>query len=379
MRVILTGIAALAAGFAGGLALPSGERQEAASANAESRAEPSHLSVFGSIHPKRFDVAWDALGSQMSDGSRLRLASLGTDVAVRPALEEGERRSDPPLSMRSRLSFDERFLLGEGFAIEDRSVFEERFVFDQRLNSFEQRFALASVSLAGAAAMTSETEEFTSSVPSVVRLPSPGARDPAVGRSAPRVASLASTPPASLAKKVRLAALEMPNGTLDPESKTAIYDITARTIYMPDGRRLEAHSGLGDRMDDPRYVNVKREGPTPPNVYNLSMRESLFHGVRALRLTPVGDGNMYGRDGILAHSYLLGPNGQSNGCVSFSDYPAFLQAYLRGEVTRIVVVERLANPPNSQFASWFPKSLRDLFSGPDRTQPERATGYAAAN
>jgi hypothetical protein len=35
---------------------------------------------------------------------------------------------------------------------------------------------------------------------------------------------------------------------------------------------------------------------------------------------------MFGRDGLLAHPYMLGPNGQSNGCVSFSDYPAFLDA-----------------------------------------------------
>ena len=173
----------------------------------------------------------------------------------------------------------------------------------------------------------------------------------------------------------------MPKGsrvTVDAGSRTAIYDITARTVYMPDGRRMVAHSGYGRRMDDPRYVNVKREGPTPPNVYDLSLRENLFHGDRAIRLTPVGDGKMYGRDGILAHSYLLGPSGQSNGCVSFADYDAFLNAFLRGEVTRLVVVERLADPPSSQVASWFPKSLRDLFSGPERTaQPERATGYAA--
>src|SRR5262249_11783964 len=32
---------------------------------------------------------------------------------------------------------------------------------------------------------------------------------------------------------------------------TAVYDISARTVYMPDGTRLEAHSGLGDRLDDP--------------------------------------------------------------------------------------------------------------------------------
>jgi hypothetical protein len=35
---------------------------------------------------------------------------------------------------------------------------------------------------------------------------------------------------------------------------------------------------------------------------------------------------------------MLGPTGASNGCVSFKDYQAFLQAYLRGEVQRLVVV-----------------------------------------
>jgi hypothetical protein len=69
--------------------------------------------------------------------------------------------------------------------------------------------------------------------------------------------------------------------------------------------------------------------------------------------------------------------------VSFSDYPAFLNAFLRGDVTRLVVVERLATPPSSQFASeWLLQSLKDLFSGPERTaasQPERANGYAAVS
>jgi hypothetical protein len=86
-------------------------------------------------------------------------------------------------------------------------------------------------------------------------------------------------------------------------------------------------------------------GATPPNTYKLTMREAIFHGVRALRMTPVGDGRMYNRDGILAHSYMLGPNGQSNGCVSFKDYPRFLRAYLRGEIDRMVVVVRLDKPP----------------------------------
>jgi hypothetical protein len=127
--------------------------------------------------------------------------------------------------------------------------------------------------------------------------------------------------------------------------RTAIYDITAQTVYLPNGERLEAHSGLGRLMDDPLHVRQKNRGATPPNTYDLKLRESLFHGVQAIRLTPVGDSDMFGRDGILAHSYMLGPSGQSNGCVSFKDYPKFLRAYLRGEFDRMVVVSRLDKPP----------------------------------
>jgi Protein of unknown function (DUF2778) len=122
---------------------------------------------------------------------------------------------------------------------------------------------------------------------------------------------------------------------------TAIYDISARTVYLPDGTRLEAHSGLGDALDDPRYVSERMRGPTPPNVYELEPREASFHGVQALRLIPVGDNTLYGRAGLLAHSYMLGPNGDSNGCVSFRDYDAFLRAYQSGQVKKLVVVSRL--------------------------------------
>jgi hypothetical protein len=122
---------------------------------------------------------------------------------------------------------------------------------------------------------------------------------------------------------------------------TAVYDITARTVYMPNGTKLEAHSGLGDRLDDPRYVNERMRGATPPHVYELQLREQLFHGVQALRLTPIGEGDVYGRTGLLAHRYMLGPNGDSNGCVSIKDYEAFLQAYRNGEIKRLAVVARL--------------------------------------
>jgi hypothetical protein len=160
---------------------------------------------------------------------------------------------------------------------------------------------------------------------------------------------------------------DLPASASDPltdidTSRTAIYDITARTVYLPNGRRLEAHSGLGDHMDDPRYAHMRMTGPTPPNVYNLRMRESLFHGVRAIRLVPTDSSKMHGRAGILAHSYMLGPSGQSNGCVSFDNYQAFLDAFERGEVSRLVVVERLADAPSPKSAAdWFSNTLKDIF------------------
>jgi hypothetical protein len=137
--------------------------------------------------------------------------------------------------------------------------------------------------------------------------------------------------------------------TPDPAGvRTAVYDIEAHTVYLPSGKKLEAHSGLGDWMDDPSSMKKRMRGVTPPNVYDLTLRESLFHGVQAIRLNPVDEDKMFGRDGILAHTYMLGPNGQSNGCVSFRDYAAFLRAYRNGEVNRMLVVERGGNTRAAQ-------------------------------
>ena len=155
-------------------------------------------------------------------------------------------------------------------------------------------------------------------------------------------------PPPSAEKRVGplQEAHNKPMALPTPDSRTAVYDIAAHTVYLPNGERLEAHSGLGAKLDDPRYVKVRMHGPTPPNVYQLALREEPFHGVRAIRLNPVDDDKMFGRAGMLAHTYMLGPNGQSNGCVSFKDYQKFLQAYLRGEVDRLVVVADLGNKPS---------------------------------
>jgi hypothetical protein len=156
----------------------------------------------------------------------------------------------------------------------------------------------------------------------------------AADKARPRVAALS---PAEIGIK--------PPQQDEAPPKTAYYDITAKTVYMPGGERLEAHSGLGRFMDDPRHIKLRMRGATPPNIYRLKMREALFHGVRAIRLLPEDRDAMHGRDGILAHTYMLGPNGQSNGCISLKDYDKFLQAFLRGEVERIVVVAKMDKPP----------------------------------
>jgi hypothetical protein len=160
----------------------------------------------------------------------------------------------------------------------------------------------------------------------------------------------ASDPPAS---KPALAYASQESGVFDAmrritsgpqlgyDRQTAVYDISAHTVYLPDGTKLEAHSGLGDKLDNPRYVHVRMRGPTPPHVYDLSPRERLFHGVQALRLNPVGEGHVFGRAGLLAHTYMLGPNGASNGCVSFKNYGAFLRAFQNGEVKRLAVVAHI--------------------------------------
>jgi hypothetical protein len=135
-----------------------------------------------------------------------------------------------------------------------------------------------------------------------------------------------------------------PNLTsLGYDNLTAVYDISARAVYMPNGLKLEAHSGFGQLIDDPNHVSERNVGATPPAVYDLKPRERLFHGIEALRMIPVDGNATLGRSGLLAHSYMLGPNGDSNGCVSIKDYEKFLRSFKNGEIKRLVVVPSLGN------------------------------------
>lgn len=150
--------------------------------------------------------------------------------------------------------------------------------------------------------------------------------------------------------KIRLASLTPDSGlfrqgpdlaALGYDSQTAVYDISAKAVYLPSGVALEAHSGMGAMMDDPNHVDQRMVGATPPATYELKPREKLFHGVPALRMTPVDGTSALGRVGLLTHSYMLGPRGDSNGCVSIKFYDRFRKAYDDGEITRLVVVPSL--------------------------------------
>lgn len=155
-----------------------------------------------------------------------------------------------------------------------------------------------------------------------------------------RLASLGAVTPDTMPNTVRDANGGLPVAPYD--RNTAVYVITSRRVYMPDGTSLEAHSGLGQYMDNPKFAHLRMRGVTPPHVYTMKMREALFHGVEAIRLNPIGgERAIFGRDGLLAHTYMLGPNGQSNGCVSFKDYRAFLNAFKSGRINRLAVISHL--------------------------------------
>jgi hypothetical protein len=125
------------------------------------------------------------------------------------------------------------------------------------------------------------------------------------------------------------------------DGATAVYDLKAHAVYLPNGTVFEAHSGMGALRDDPDHVDVRMQGATPPAVYSLKPREREFHGVAALRMTVADGSDINGRSGLLVHSFMLGPNGDSNGCISVKDYDRFLKAFNDGQFTHIAVVPSL--------------------------------------
>jgi hypothetical protein len=309
--------------------------------------------------------AWMMHGSEpASADSRAaaeRLASGENTFESRFAPPATDGRSYAPTATAEVAFFDDRFAFyppdPTGRSLPSAS-FEDRFGAAAPSGSVAVKtVAAAPPKTATVAGAPARAPSLAAAAPATRSIVAQGATDRPAARY--RLASLSDTP---------LPAAYAPADTPDANplagdiSHTAIYDISAHTVYLPNGERLEAHSGLGGFMDDVRSVHLRKRGPTPPNVYELKLRESRFHGVQAIRLNPVDASKMYGRDGILAHPFMLGPDGQSNGCLSLKDYPAFLNAYLRGEITRLVVVEQLDDPPSARTAAdWFSDTLKKIF------------------
>jgi hypothetical protein len=340
VRAIPFGIAAMFLGFV--LKLPGTQ-----AGPADAGLPGPSVSVFGTIHPDIFRLR-APLGSERPV-ARVRVASLAPQFGFDGPANGGALLSDASESTcgsaASNASLNERFAALE----------------DLRTSSFDSRFASTDDCLTS----------FDESLRSAMQVLASSLRLPADQEVQSK---RADAPKASVVRAPRPAPARKEIAPLEDDGRTAVYDITARVVYLPSGRRLEAHSGYGGFMDDPRHVHVRMRGATPPNIYKLTLREQLFHGVRAIRLNPVDDGRMHGRAGILAHTYMLGPNGQSNGCVSFSNYPEFLNAFLRGEITRLAVVERLDSPPTRLAAGQLPDAVKDLMKATDRSSRQ----YAAA-
>jgi hypothetical protein len=302
----------------------------------------SGISVFGTIHPDIFRFR-TPLGSGSAIG-RLQLASVTPQAGVGAPVDRFEVQTDTSVLPCANASSDERFATFDRASSRDDHITPA----DDCPASFDERFSSATPVLA-------------------IGLRSPPDRD---------IQSLRADMPKTIVSSAHLSAGQARRETplAGDDGRTAIYDITAHTVYLPSGRRLEAHSGLGNLMDNPRHAHLRMRGPTPPNVYNLALRERKFHGVRAIRLNPADDGRMHGRDGILAHSYMLGDVGQSNGCMAVRNYPEFLDAFLKGEVTRLAVVGRLDSPPGKLAAGQLPEHVREMMKSMDQSRLYVAAG-----
>ena len=176
--------------------------------------------------------------------------------------------------------------------------------------------------------------------------PRPTRRSGTAARSSPRCLRRArhadlATPAAPAKTSIFSIFNPQPTRPAGYDDHTAVYDITARALYLPDGTDRGAFRPrrVHGRPQSRRRASARRD---PPDLYDLQPRESLFHGIAAIRLVPVGgEEAVYGRAGLLAHPFMMGDNGDSNGCVSIKDYDAFLKAFQDGKVTRLAVVAKI--------------------------------------
>ena len=302
-----------------------------------------HANVFGaSVYPQLSSANFDSPVIRRPLFAVRTAPSLADSIAA--ALPEPALVISAPASLPSRplLSFDDRFAAAAPQSVEPSAPVETPKLADAARPL--PRTAEARPPKNPGAAVRDMAQRAKAAVMSVAAANKPSIVEKLWGKPQSQTSLLAyASADASATGSIGPSQNPALGGTQPLyDRSTAVYDISARTVYLPDGSRLEAHSGLGSKLDDPRYVHVKMQGATPPHIYELTPREALFHGVPALRLTPIGgEDAIFGRRGLLAHTYMLGPNGDSNGCVSFKNYDAFLNAYRNQGIKRLAVVARV--------------------------------------
>jgi hypothetical protein len=212
------------------------------------------------------------------EGFCYRFDFLALRDSAAAAEEEGTQAETPTSTTTHDALFDERF--ASYFDERSTSSFDERFAssFDKRRGEAEQAPVLndpvSAKPLVGPAPLKTFAAPRYANSP--LRPDAAKHKDfpPAVGRSAPPESTVIETP--LPAKKPVFTAVARNDSTSPPDAdrRTAIYDIKAHVVYLPNGDRLEAHSGLGINLDNADDVGVRGRGPTPPNVYSLALREA---------------------------------------------------------------------------------------------------------
>ena len=122
---------------------------------------------------------------------------------------------------------------------------------------------------------------------------------------------------------------------------TAVYDLSAHTVYLPNGTKLEAHSGLGDRLDDPNHVNERMRGATPPHLYETRAAGG-FVPRRAGLASKSHRRRRYFRPRRSTRPHLYaGPELGIPTAACRSRTTTDLRAYQNGEIRKLAVVARL--------------------------------------
>lgn len=137
----------------------------------------------------------------------------------------------------------------------------------------------------------------------------------------------------------RSAKIPMLGGSLPGDRQTAVYDISAHTVYLPDGTRPEAHPAR-PKLDD-RACCVRRDDwkVTPPHIYE-SRRRAKRCSMACSRLVAHaigGEDKIFGCRPPRITTYMLGSNGDPMAVCRSRITAAVFNAYRNHGIRRLAV------------------------------------------